>query len=210
MQTRPNKARLLDWPGIWVYLQLAVDRDHEAAGGLYHVGTVRVECGVDVDLPTREGIGCRVRRLPLGATWLVEPDDEYENYDDAANFRPHWLVRYGNAYTGCMSPTRDFESKTADEACEWRRARLFAHGDCFRTRAEARAAVVGMLAVRAVAAKQRAERAHWRRWFTQSVVNPLVGDILRDAQRQGLVPQVPVQIRWTFPEFPFVNPLKDG
>lgn len=139
-----DRAALAAWG------QVADDRDHESAGGVYHACTVRLTSGADADLPTLNKIGCRIRRVPVQAH-LVDAGDPLSSDEDAAVAgESFWSVCYGSVGAGFMAPTaisRD-QAETAEEAEAIVRARLLAGGGCFATREEARAAVKKMLIAR--------------------------------------------------------------
>lgn len=132
--------------------KVADDRDHEAAGGVYHACTVRLSSGVDFDLPTLNKIGCRITRVPVQAH-LVERGEVLSSDDDGDEVladEGFWNVFYGSVGTGYMAPSaiKLDEAATAEEAEAIVRGRLLASGECFRTRAEARVAVEKMLQAR--------------------------------------------------------------
>lgn len=127
-----------DREGLSRWVEQVADKKHEAAGGIYHACTVRVANGADADLPTAGAYGCRISRVPLQAESVAD-DPEM------------WAVAYGKVGPGYMehSYVSREEAATAEAACDLTRRELLASGDCFRTRAEARAAVAKMLVERA-------------------------------------------------------------
>jgi hypothetical protein len=141
-----------DREALTAWGQVADDREHEAAGGVYHACTVRTSSGCDAELPTINKIGCRISRVPIKA-YLVEAGevvstDAYgEEWLAEESF---WNVCWGSVGGGWMAPSVvSFDhAETAAKAEAIVRRRLL-KGDCFTTRAAARIAVEKMLHERA-------------------------------------------------------------
>lgn len=143
------------------------DAQDEADGCVYHACTARTSNGVDSDLPTMEGIGCRVQRVPVRA-YLVEAGEE--NEDDSEVAEPYWNILYGNCGVGFQETAYlacdDTFPETADPkavAAFWRE-RMLHRDDIFATRAEAEAAAIAQL-------RERAKGASERREERQSIIN---------------------------------------
>jgi len=168
-RTRGREARLArlrdaGWPtereALRRRLEDELNAQHEAAGGVFHCCTARVKNGVDRDLPARDGVGCRITRVPITATLITE-DEDGEERDESEWY---WSVSGGVVGVGSMgcstvmfgaSGDSSHECATAEEAEAYARERLLAGGECVRTYAEARALCVEMLARRVGAPPRR-------------------------------------------------------
>lgn len=141
-----------DRDGIRSWMNRAMDARLEADGGIYHACTVRVSSGCDPDLPQTNRIGCRITRVPIKAHYIpkgMEINGE-DGYSTETVEEPYWSVYWGSVGTGWMAPvTIPTDGCTsAEQAEQIVRERLLKRDDCFRTRAEAVAAVEKMLAKR--------------------------------------------------------------
>jgi len=129
--TAEHKAALARW------ILTAEDRNAVEAGCVFHAEVVRLESGIDHELPTLGRHGCRVTCSQITArideaitrkvegTWWEVTGDRLEPYG-----------------------LEVFEDTTAEAMVEMRRQQLLARNDYFATRAEADDAVTGMLAAR--------------------------------------------------------------
>lgn len=157
MRQRGREARLArltvagvptTYPELQAWLGHQLDVEHEAAGGVFHACTVRASNGCDSDLPRRGHYGCRITRVPISAR-MIEAGHVWDGEEPVDH--PYWLVTYATAGVGYMAPGNISldQAETAEQAEDIVRDSLLSRGDCYRTRAEAEAAVAVMLAARA-------------------------------------------------------------
>lgn len=139
------------------WLRHAEDTLHEAAGGVYHACTVRLQNGADSDLPTAGPFGCRISRVPVRVVQFVpaEPGEGPMDEGSAA----YWVVNFGSVGCGFMTPAyvpADDAATEQDAESLVRNRLLEDRGEscrCFQTRAEAQEYLVGALAARATASR---------------------------------------------------------
>jgi hypothetical protein len=140
---------VVDMTKVYEWARVEADRCHEAAGGLYHACTVSVKNGVDENLPTAHGVGCRVTRVPVRA-FMVRDADEPIVAVLADNVGPGFMET--GHYTADMldMSADDFDEDEALRAAEALvRRSLLSRDDVFETRAQAEASAVSQLRIRA-------------------------------------------------------------
>lgn len=146
-----NKSEL----AAWIKMATRANESEIAAAGkaVFHACTARVSNGVDADLPTIGGVGCRISFVPLRAEILSgEETSDSEAWENTPNEfgEVRWGIYWGSCGTGYMAPVFINAPAEAEpqEVVATHRKTMLKKDNFFASREEAELAVTKMLEAR--------------------------------------------------------------